>query len=421
MSVDVGDFDFGVIIKHPAQSPTKWICAGAPAINYLDCTEYFWTLHVVSGGTEGPPSPARRFTTDYGNGCSCDSNAITMALLHDPDDYVILPGTTAHLKWYNHGGCFPDGAVVQIATADDFSNAIEITIAGQHVSDYEALNLLPATQYHWRTGYYVEEPGGPVMGSLSASRTFFTGPECTGAGELTAPVLLGPAGGSVVGTLTPTLSFAPGSPGCVPDGYLVHLHEMADFSDPNLLGDFSTPQTAVQTKQLQDCTTYTWSVTAIQDGGYGPESIRGSFFVNAAGTCASSGMPASANKNVFCREGTFPEHHDTVWTFLEGEPALAIARNAFHTYLKLLVIDPETKQPLEEIISCWGLMSAFDPGWLPAAGEVGEFKDLPVENPPPTPLPGSICPSYKDEFSCMDAGCNWHFNVGLPGGYCADE
>ena len=135
-------------------------------------------------------------------------------------------------------------------------------------------------------------------------------------------------------------------------------------------------------------------------------------------------MPASANTNVFCREGTFPEHHDTVWTFLAGQHALAIARNPFNTYLKLVVIDQETKQPLEDYSACWSILTAFEPGWVPPDPPAGkyDFSDLPVEEPPATPLPGSICPTYTDEFSCMAAaGCKWYFTMGPPGGYCADE
>ena len=417
MSEIVGVHDnFGKV-----KSQTHTSAGAAPAIQHMDCTEYFWTVLAVSDGMEGPLSTVYRFTTDFGNGCSCGSNAITMAILRDPDDYAILPGTTAHLKWLNHGGCFPDGAAVQIATAPDFSNAIEIQIAGQFVSEYEAQNLLPATQYFWRVAYYVDGNGGPVIGTYSGPRTFFTGPECASLGEVSAPVRIAPADYSIVNTLTPTLQYFPGAPGCVPDGYALHLHELADFSDPDQGGETLFPTTTFKTKPLNDCTMYHWSVAAIQDGGYGPESDRGTFSVDQNGNCPSSGMGATASTNVFCREGTFPEHHDVVWTLLEGDHVLAIARNPFNTYLKLLVIDQETKKPLVEHITCWGLLSAFEPGWKPLdpPESQSDFGDLPIEEPPPTPT-GPECSTYSTESACMAAGCTWHFTAVGPG-FCADD
>lgn len=397
----------------------------APAIQHMDCTEYFWTVKAVSDGMEGPWSTVYRFTTDFGNGCSCNPNAITMAILRSPTDLAILPGTTAHLKWLNHGGCFPDGAVVQIATAPDYSNAIELQIAGQFVSEYEAQNLLPATQYYWRVAYYVDGNGGPVIGAYSGPRSFYTGPECTSVGELTAPVRIAPLDGSILNTDNPTLHFAPGSPGCIPDKYLIHLHEQADFSDPNLMGVTLSPATSAQTIPLNDCTTYTWSVTAVQDGGYGPESDRGSFTVDLSGNCGQSssqeGIKATALGNSFCREGTFPEHHPVVWTFTDGQHALAIARNPFNTYLKLVVLDQETKQPLAEYVTCWSLFSAFEPGWTPPDPPEGQddFRDLPIEEPPPTPTPGASCSAYTTARECTSAGCNWHFVAGAPD-FCSD-
>ena len=421
MSDIVGIHDKFARIKKPTY--TSGGCA--PAIQHMDCTEYFWNVRAVSDGMEGPWSTVYRFTTDFGNGCSCSSNAITMAILREPADLAILPGSTAHLKWLNHGGCFPDGAVVQLATTSDFSNAIEISIAGQFVSEYEALNLTPATQYYWRVAYYMNGSGGPVIGTYSGPRSFYTGPECTSVGELTIPVRIAPQDNSVLNTDNPTMQFAPGSPGCIPDKYLLHLHEMADFSDPNLMGETFSPATSVPSVPLNDCTTYHWSVTAVQDGSYGPESDRGSFSVDLSGNCGQSslkeGMEATAIKNNFCREGTFPEHHDVLWTFSEGQHALAIARNPFNTYLKLVVINQETKQPLEEFISCWSLFSAFEPGWTPPTGQ-GDFKELPIEDPPPTPIPGVSCSAYTNEPDCMaDAGCDWKFTAGAPGGYCTEK
>ncbi len=146
----------------------------------------------------------------------------------------------------------------------------------------------------------------------------------------------------------------------------------------------------------------------MQDGGYGSPSDMESFYVNVDGICPVPGtIPATARKNNFCRIGTFPEHHEAVWTFTEGEHALAVARNPFTTYLKLIVLDQETKQPFEKVITCWSLLSNFEPGWQPPFPPEGKFnfEDLPVEEPPPTPTPKPIaCHEKLGQEDCKAAG-----------------
>ena len=243
-----------------------------------------------------------------------------------------------------------------------------------------------------------------MIGDYSSSHSFFTGPECTSLAEVVAPVRLAPADGSVVNTLFAALKYTPGIPGCIPDGYLLHLHEMADFSDPNLLTENLFPATTVLTDPLTNCTTYYWSVTALQGGGYGPESDHGSFFVDVDGTCLPPGVPGTAKSSNFCREGTY-EVFKADWTVVEGDRILAIARNPLSTYLKITILDQKTKKPFEPEIRCWTYMKAYETGWpeLPAV-QTYRFEDLPVENPPvpPDPTPTPVPPTCNEKLSLED-------------------
>jgi hypothetical protein len=394
-------------IKLEANNPTLSALAFQAGIPFDDCGEYWWQVAAVSESVESIPSSVERFIIDTAGACDCAPGATTIPVQNNPANYEILPDTDAHLSWYNPGGCFPDGAAVSVSTDHDFAVSDDTTSPGSFVVGYDPPGLEPATQYRWKVAYYVDD-GGPVIGDYSSPRSFFTGPECTSPVEVMAPVRLAPADGSVVNTLTPALKYNPGDPGCIPDGYLLHLHTLPDMSDPNLLGEYSIPGTTVlPDPPLTDCTTYYWTVTAVQDGGYGPESDMGSFSVDVDGSCLPPGIPATAKKNNFCRVGTFPEHHAAVWTFETGDPALAVARNPFTTYLQLLVLDKETNKPLEPLIICWSLLSAFEPGWkpLPDPSEA-DFKDLPVVNPPPTPTPTPppYCDYTMDPNSCLAAG-----------------
>jgi hypothetical protein len=376
-----------------AHNPDIAALAFQAGITFDDCGEYYWQVAMISEGVEGPPSTKQRFIIDTGAGCACAPGSTTIPVQTGPGNYEILPDTDANLRWFNPGGCFPDGAAVQIATDHDFGDMNEFTFPGTFVSGYDPPGLDPATQYRWKAAFYMDDAGSPVIGDYSGPRSFFTGPECASLAEVVAPVRLSPADGSTVNTLTPALKYTPGTPGCIPDGYLLNLHMLPDLSDPNLLGEYTLPATTVViTNPLVNCQWYYWTVTAVQDSGYGPPSDVGSFYVDVDGTCTLPGMPATAQNNNFCREGTFPEHHKAIWTFEEGQHALAIARNPFSTYLKLIAVNQNTKQPFEPIISCWSVWSAFKPGWTPPDPPEGQydFKDLPVEEPPPTPVPTKI-------------------------------
>lgn len=333
-----------------------------------DCTEYYWQMAMVSEGVEGPPTTPRRFFIDASGMCGCASGLTTIPVQTNPDSYEILPDTDAPLRWYNPGGCFPDGAAVQLATDYDFADMVETTFPGMFVDGYDPPGLLPATQYRWKAAYYVEDSGSPVIGDYSGPRSFFTGPECTSLAEVAAPIRLSPADGAVINDNFAALKYTPGSPGCIPDGYLLELHKMADFSDPNLLTEYSSPATTVLTDPLDDCTTYYWSVTAVQDGGYGLESDHGSFSVDIDGSCSPGGVPGTAKSNNFCRASIYA-NSDGLATHVIGDRVLAIARDPYSNYLLYNILDQETGEPYKYEIHCWSYLYYFDMegpiDWLP--------------------------------------------------------
>ena len=377
-----------------AYSPTIAARAMISWAPLTDCGEYYWQISAISGGIEGPASPVNRFIVDTAGTCDCLPGATTIPVQTGPANYSILPDTNAQLRWFNPGGCFPDGAAVQMATAHDFSDMDEFTFPGQFVNGYDPPALDPATQYRWKAAFYMDDGGSPVIGDYSGPKSFFTGPECTSLAELVAPIRLSPADGSIVTENYAALQFTPGTPGCIPDGYLLHLHEMADFSDPNQLAEYSSPATTVLTEPLTNCQEYHWSVTAVQDGGYGPESDHGSFSVDVDGTCLPPGVPGTAKGNFFCKAGTYDEF-ENLWTVEIGHRVLAIARNPQSTYLLFTMLDQETKQPFLHEIKCWGYIGKIEPGWPESPeGVEFDFGDLPVVNPPDPPAeeePEDVC------------------------------
>jgi len=400
--------DFSTIFIN-ADNPTHASRSAFFGVPLDDCTTYYWRVAMVSEGIQGPYSSPQAFTVDETDSCTCDAVSLPIPGLVSPGPYEIVPDLLPRLQWTTSGPCLPEGYGVDLNRFHDFSGP-DLGGGSAHasISWSPASALEPATQYWWK----VFSGEGTDFSDPSSPRSFFTGPECTSLAEVVAPIRLAPADGSTVDTLTPALQYTTGVPGCIPDGYLLHLHELADFSDPNLLTEYSLPATTVFTDPLTDCQEYHWSVTAIQDGGYGPESDHGSFFVDTTGTCSLPGVPGMAKSNNFCREGTF-ELFDAQWTVEVGDRVLAIARNPFTTYLKLTILDQETKLPFKHEIHCWSYIGNYEPGWPETPeGKQYFFEDLPVEVPPPTPVPTEIpaCHGKMDAEECKTSGGAYIFD-----------
>lgn len=381
--------------------------AGVP---FADCGEYYWQISMVSEGVDGPLSPVNSFIIDTAGACECDPTAIPVPDLIWPEpiwtgNYDIVPVNT-QLIWDNSGPCIPDGYQVELSASTDASDpALDGVVIGGGNTTYSPPTLLPATQYWWHVY-------GTFEGALSPTSNyaaFFTEPECGSASELVAPLINSPLDGEVVDNLTPIFVYQQGTPGCIPDHYLINLQTVQDFLGVNLVGEIAFPTTAVgPSTPLADCTWHYLKVAGVQDGTPGPYSDVVSFYTDEQGSCLPPGIPATARQNNFCRVGTFPEHHEAIWTFIAGEHVLVVARNPFTTYLQLMVLDQETKLPFEKVITCWSLLSNFEAGWQPSSSPEGKFSfsDLPVAYPPPTPTPTPppYCHVNMNEESCENAG-----------------
>ena len=398
-----------------ANNPTSAARAMISWATLADCGEYYWQISGISGGIEGPSSPIQRFVVDTTGTCDCDPSSLPIPDLISPNPYQIVPDLVPSLQWTNPGSCFPEGFGLDLNEYHDFSGPDY----GGGANDPHATSwvpgspLEPATQYWWRVFSGV----GTDFSDPSSPRSFFTGPECTSLAEVVAPVRLAPADGSTVDTLTPALKYTTGIPGCIPDGYLLHLHELADFSDPNLLTEYTLPATTVVTDPLTNCQEYHWSVIPVQDGGYGPESDHGSFLVDVDGTCLPPGVPGTAKGNFYCKAGTY-DQFENLWTVEIGHRVLAIARNPLSTYLLFTMLDQETKQPFMHEIICWGYKGKIDPGWPETPeGVEFDFEDLPVVNPPdppeediPDPPEEDTCRVDLGRADCKNAGGSYEQN-----------
>ncbi len=396
-----------------ANSPTIASRAMVSWVTLTDCKEYYWQISAISDGIEGPSSPVHRFVIDTAGACDCTEITLPVPIMIRPTYFEVFPDINAIIRWNNLGGCFEEGVSIKL---DDHPFYEETTLdqyfTGDFITGYDPPFLDPATQYWTKVAFAVEDGGTPYIGTYSSGRTFLTGPECTSLADLAAPVLDLPADGAVVDTLTPLLRYHPGAPGCIPDGYFINLQTDPAFGGISLLGAFPQPSTAVITDPLTDCTMYYLKVNANQSGAGGPESTPSSFLVNESGACLPPGVPGTAKSSNFCREGTF-ELFEAKWTVVEGDRVLAIARNPLTTYLKLTILDQETKQPFKHEIQCWSYIGNYEPGW-PETPEGMQyfFEDLPVENPPPTPVPTEIpvCHEKLEEEDCIASGGTYTYD-----------
>ena len=361
-----------------ADNPDRAFRSFQAGVPILDCTEYYWQVSVVSEGVESPPSEVHRFVIDTTGSCDCSTGSLSYPIVSSPDWYEILPVADAQLSWYRRGGCIPDGAAVSYYNDEDNFDAL---VPGPFVTGYAPPDLEPATQYWWKVAYYVDD-GGPVLGDSTHWISFLTEPECTDFKNLAAPEQLSPDDRAVVDTLIPTFRITPGESGCIPDAYSLDLQEDPAFSGTNLLGDTSNPSTVViaDYHPLENCTRYYWKVAGIQDGRYGPESETRSFYVDLDGDCPPPGLAGLTKVNTFCRAGTYPEYFPPLHTFETGDPVVAVARNFFNTYLKLVITDKEGN-PIQPWVYCWSLLDAF------RFDSEDKVFYLPVDNPPPTPIP----------------------------------
>lgn len=390
--------DFSTIFIN-ADNPTHASRSAFFGVPLDDCTIYYWRVAMVSEGIQGPYSFPQAFTVDETDSCTCDAVSLPIPELIWPEpvwtgNYDIV-SLTPTLEWNNPGPCTPDGYQVKLADLPDHADpSLDGVVMDGLITSYTpSVMLQPARQYWW----HVYSTFGGSLSNNSNYAAFFTEPECGSASDLMPPDLILPVNGASIDTLRPMLHYEQPLTGCIPDSYLINIQTAADFSGQNLLGQIAFPSTAAGPGQdLADCTMYYWKVNGVQSGADGPESSVNSFFVDTTGTCLPPGVPGTAKSNNFCREGTF-ELFDALATVEVGDRVLAIARNPFTTYLKLTILDQETKEPFKHEIRCWSYIGNYEPGWLETPEYMQySFEDLPVEIPPPTPVPTEIPTCNKD-------------------------
>ncbi len=397
---------------HPVlevDSPDAFSLSFQAEVPFSDCNDYYWQIMMYSDGVAGPLNIGQRFIVDSGS-CDCALDSIPIPVLERPTPYEIYPDTNVHSHWHAPGGCFPSGASYKISSDPDFADTSrDVMMSRRFPNAFDPPGLEPATQYWWKVAFFEDDGGSPVLGDYSGRSSFFTGPECASVAEVGEPILIEPADGSVIDTTVPIMKYLPGA-SCLPDEYMVNLHMVPDLSDPNLMGHSPPiPVTSVlRATPLENCEEYFWMVTAVQDGVNGPHSTINSFFVNEGGLCPSPGAGGTAKSNNFCRKGTFAEHFEALWIFNEGDRVKAVARNPLGTYLKFLIVDQESMQPIIPETYCWSYIGNFESD-LP-----GAFDQLPDEEPPAPPPEKPvqlICKSTLGEDDCKQSGGTyWSIN-----------
>lgn len=190
------------------------------------------------------------------------------------------------LQWDFAPDCVPEHFKILFSPDRHFGIARSGMTDGETVwpqadAPYPQMALEPATEYFWKVRGWTQGVNGPD----SSTRVFITGPLCASAAELGAPELLSPDPGEVLSDLFAELHYQVGEPACLPEGYLVDLQTVSDFSGTNLLGEFSLPGTYVLTDELADCTTYYWRVAPIFGGVQGPFSETRAFTIRSSSAC----------------------------------------------------------------------------------------------------------------------------------------
>lgn len=401
----------------------EWISTGSTVVpdafsspGLPDCTSYSWQVRARSPGA---PDTEIRILSDMGDftvnasGACCTAELVPDApTLTMPASYEIVhpnaPGPLVPhiaLAWENpDGACQPNGYSIELAADHGFSDP---SLNGEVVSPettYDVpVGLRAATQYWWK----VAARGLGESGAFSEPRSFFTGPDCTAASQLTAPELFSPDDDAVLYENVATLHFQAGSPGCIPDGYFVDLQTSETFAGENLLGEFNQPGTTVITDPLEDCTTYYWRVAAFKDWYRGPFSETRTFFTRTAPLCPERMHVTLVSRDALCRLGPAMQY-PVVDTRTAGSQAEVVGRSADAGWL---VITRSTGSG-----TCFMKRELLD--------FAGDVEPLPVIVAPPLPTltptaesPGLVCSASLNATQCATARGKWII-TSWPG-YCA--
>lgn len=285
-----------------------------PSTELTNCQVYYWRVAATGGGVDGPYSVVKYFSVNVGGSCTqaCTEDQLVAPIPVAPPHYAnvgtgptvgLVPGL---LQWWYPMPCFPEGFGIHLSTSPDFSGPSlgggvhPVTMTGGNWTP--GVLLEPATQYWWEVFAGI----GTTFGPTSPRRSFFTGPECSDGSESLPPTLVSPVDGAVVDTLSPWLRYTAGAGSCIPDGYAIYLDTDPDFAGEEPYSSFNFPGTTFIPDPLEDCTTYYWRVSPIQDDFILPWSDVWSFTTRTSVACGLSQLQGEAFKEAACRYGPGP-------------------------------------------------------------------------------------------------------------------
>ena len=371
-----------------------------------DCGTYYWRVTADEGGLVGGDvndyalvTEPRMFRTNVSGACWCRADDLVAPTLTSPaanahvGTQITEELVPEFLTWDYPAACGVLGYTIQLSPRDDFSDtALNGGTGSPEAAWSPSVPLRPATQYWWKVAASTS-----VLGPFSSPRSFFTGPTCQFAAQLTPPELFSPDDNAVLSENVATLHFQAGSPGCIPDGYFIDLQTSPTFAGENLLGEFNQPGTTVITDPLEDCTTYYWRVAAFKDWYRGPFSETRTFFTRTAPLCPERMHVTLVSRDALCRLGPAMQY-PVVDTRTAGSQAEVVGRSADAGWL---VITRSTGSG-----TCFMKRELLD--------FAGDVEPLPVIVAPPLPTltptaesPGLVCSAGLSQTQCAAAGGTW--------------
>ena len=375
---------------------TLWL----PTFDLENCSVYYWHVAAIQGGSDGPYSATETFSVNVAATCTqqCTEDQLVAPVPLGPPHYANVgtaptEGLVPGLLWWGYPmPCLPEGFGVHLSTERDFSDSS--LFGGVHpVTGFggnwtPSVPLEPATQYWWEVFAGI----GTTFGPTSPVRSFFTGPQCASGSDAIPPTLLSPEDGATVDTLTPWLRYTPGEGGCVPDGYAIYLDTDADFAGEEPYASLNLPGTTFIPDPLQDCTTYYWRVSPIQDDFILPWSEVWSFRTDAnPNTVCAQGQPLGrAIRDLACRFGPGPGW-EIRWYWLQGEETPVYARDMSGNWLAVQNQDDPDR-------ICWVPRDGVE---FPGSVENLRIFDAPT-----------VCSRDLPQAECQAAGGTWVQPVG---------
>ncbi len=391
-----GDAGFTSVVAdlRAANPATTW----TPAFDLVNCGVYYWRVAAIDGDSDGPYSAAQTFSVNAAATCTqtCTADQLVAPVPLFPPHYAnvgtaptegLVPGL---LQWGYPMPCFPEGFGVHLSTSPDFSGPSlgggvhPVTAFGGNWSP--GVTLEPATQYWWEVFAGI----GTTFGPTSPARSFFTGPECESGADAVPPTLLSPQDGATVDTLSPWLRYTPGEGGCVPDGWAIYLDTDDDFAGEDPYASYYFPGTNFMPDPLQDCTTYYWRVSPIQDDFVLPWSEVWSFRTQTGATCLAGLIHGLALQEVPCHHGPHPDWPVDGY-ILQGERTQVFGSDMARRWLAVDNLDNPGQR-------CWVPSEAME---LPV-----DVNELRILNPP------LACNSSLAQTECEAASGTWTRSVG---------